>query len=115
VTEDLEVVVQVDRLPTAGDNPLVPGDLLAPVEHDDLGCPKRDSHSAADQSGGDGVLRHPHCEQRRSVHPGVEHQYRVEPFERQRPKGWLLVGVVLTDGADPGVDAPSIVAVVPFA
>lgn len=41
VPEDLEVVIQLDRLASAGDHAFVPGDFNAPVEDDDLGSAER--------------------------------------------------------------------------
>lgn len=47
--EDLEIVIELDRLTGAGGDPLTPGSHGAAVEHHDLGCPQRDPDPPADE------------------------------------------------------------------
>lgn len=53
VAEDFEVVIELDRLAAAGDDPFMSGDWGAAVEDDQLGRAQRDTHLPADQPGRD--------------------------------------------------------------
>ena len=107
-------MVQLDGLPTFGNNPRVPGGHGTAVEHHDLGGTQGHQDFPANKLCRDGVLHHPHGDHRGPVHPGCQHQPRVEGLCGQRCQEGLLGGEVLADGADSVVDPPVIVQGFPF-
>ena len=101
-SEDFQVVVQLDRLPALGSDPLMPGDHGASVEHHDLGCPQGHPDLPSDEPCRDGVLHHPHGDHRGPVHPGGQHQTGVECLQpatapgtvARRSKSWPMVRIL---------------------
>ena len=114
VLEDLEVVIELDGLPVAFDDPLMPGHDLPAVEYDELRRAQRDAEFAADEPDRDGVLRLPHRHQPGPVDPRVELQARVEPIPRQLREMLPIGGEVLGDSADLLPDPPSLIPQIPF-
>lgn len=106
---DLEVVVQLDRLPGPGRHARMPGHHSPTVENHDLGCPQGNPDFLADEPRRNGILHHPHGNQRRPVHSRMEHQARIKLLCWQRRRGRLFLGDVLTDRVDSVHDPPVLI------
>jgi hypothetical protein len=105
----LQVVVEFEAGSIAGDEPLVPGDLLAAVVDHELGGVEHDADGAADQPHRHRVAVHPDADLAVAVDPRCGQSTGLERLLRQWREQRLLGREVLADRARAGADAAGVV------